>query len=162
MPGMFITPEDRIPIAETGAIDPLDVTPEIDVIYIYPVMPAAVEARVVSRAVTIRQAQQQAPVQRGKPGKGKQAPKAESSYDAGAYNMAILEVNILGWSGPSFVTPGGQPIPCTPERIRQLNPKMPLVAMVLQEIGERNAPAEAAADDAGEGHDPNEVEALGG
>lgn len=152
MPGMFITPEDRIPIAETGMISPFDVTPEQDVIWIYPAMPAALQQRVVSRAVTIRQAQQQAPVTRGKPGKGKPAPKAESSYDVGAYNMALLELNILAWSGPSFTTAAG-PIPCTPERIRQLNPRMPLIAKVLQEIGERNAPAEADADD--EHDDPN-------
>lgn len=140
MPGMFVTPEDRVPITESGPIDPLAVTPDQDVIWIYPVMPAEVEQRVVSRAISMRRVQQ-APVARGK---RSQTPAAtEASYDAGAYNMALLEVNILDWSGPSFRLADGQAVACTPERVRQLNTRMPLVARVLAEIGERNAPAEA-------------------
>lgn len=137
MPGMFIDETDRVPITVDGEVDPSALTPQTDAIWIYPVMPAGVEQKVISRAVQMRAAKNGQRPARGKRGK----QDIDQTMDPGLYKLALLEVNVLAWQGPSFTdAKTGQPRPCTPEHIRKLNPKMPLVERVLDEIGERNAP----------------------
>ena len=139
--GMFITPEDRVAIGELGEVDPAAITPAMDIIWIYPVMPYGVEQKVIGRATQVAMAR----------AKGKRRGKdagADMSFDVGTYRMALLEGNILDWQGPSFTLADGSAVPCTPERVRALNTHMPLVARVLMEIGERNAnPAEEEAEE---------------
>jgi hypothetical protein len=57
----------------------------------------------------------------------------------GDNEMALLLHNIVRWEGPDFVDEAtGQPVPCTPERIRTLDTADPFIARVVDEIGERN------------------------
>lgn len=143
MPGMFIDDEDRVPITVDGEVDPSEITPATDVIWIYPAMPAGIEQKVISRAVQMRQAKNGQRPARGRRGKS----EIDTTYDAGLYNLALLEHNVLDWQGPAFLDRQGRKVPCTPERVRALNPQMPLVRRVLEEIGERNAPADDGADE---------------
>lgn len=54
----------------------------------------------------------------------------------GAYQLALLRHNIVGWEGPAFTD-----VPCTREHIGRLDPDEPLVASVLEKIDELNPPA---------------------
>jgi len=47
--------------------------------------------------------------------------------------IAMLVLNILGWSGPDFDN-----VPCTPENIRRLDPDQPVVEKAIEEITRRN------------------------
>ncbi len=67
--------------------------------------------------------------------------KSKGDMDWGAYNSALLHNNITRWQGPGF-----QAMPCTPENIDRLDPDLPLLDKVLQEINERNKEKEAATD----------------
>jgi len=51
----------------------------------------------------------------------------------GENGLALLIHNIVKWEGPGF-----DDMPCTPERIKRLNPNEPLIAAVIQEIAIRN------------------------
>lgn len=51
----------------------------------------------------------------------------------GAYQVALLQHNVTGWSGPAF-----QGVPCTPDMIARLDPDEPLVQKALEEIARRN------------------------
>ena len=59
--------------------------------------------------------------------------KANIAMHLGAYQMALLQHNIVSWSGPDFVG-----IACTAENIGRLDPDEPLVDKVLEEITKRN------------------------
>jgi hypothetical protein len=73
----------------------------------------------------------------------------------GANQTALLLYNIVRWEGPDFVKQNadGQPIrdgrgntipiPCTAELIRTLDPNEPHVALVLEEIAQRNRKRES-------------------
>lgn len=64
---------------------------------------------------------------------------AEVDVDVGAYQTALLVMNVLGWEGPDFVDEEtGKPIPCTPENIEAADDDEPLWQMVLEEIARRN------------------------
>lgn len=56
----------------------------------------------------------------------------------GGYELALLEHNIVRWEGPEF-----EGVPCTAAHIGRLDPDQPLVAEVLERIGELNAPPES-------------------
>lgn len=56
----------------------------------------------------------------------------------GSYRLALLRHNIVGWEGPAFA---GHP--CTRANIDLLDLDDPLVEMVAEEIGRRNAPRES-------------------
>lgn len=51
----------------------------------------------------------------------------------GAYQLALLQHNIVGWEGPAFGA-----VPCSPEAVARLDPDEPLVARVVEEIATRN------------------------
>lgn len=69
----------------------------------------------------------------------------------GAYRVALLEHNILGWNGPDFTDPEtGKVYPCTAESIHQLDDDEPLIAKVLEEIGKRNKSLFSASPNASE------------
>lgn len=57
----------------------------------------------------------------------------EVSGNLAAYNMTLLEENILGWEGPAFAG-----IECSPANIARLDPDEPLVERVIEEIARRN------------------------
>lgn len=59
--------------------------------------------------------------------------RADMAAHVGAYQLALLQHNITGWSGPDF-----QGVPCSPDMIARLDPDEPLVERVLEEIGQRN------------------------
>jgi len=59
--------------------------------------------------------------------------KSNIAMHLGAYQTALMQQNIVGWSGPAFVG-----IECTLEHIGKLDPDEPLVVAVLEEIGRRN------------------------
>jgi hypothetical protein len=56
----------------------------------------------------------------------------------GSYRMALLRHNIVAWEGPAF-----EGYPCTRANISRLDPDEPLVELVAEEIGKRNAPRES-------------------
>lgn len=56
----------------------------------------------------------------------------------GSYRLALLRHNIVAWEGPAFA---GHP--CTRANIDLLDLDDPLVEMVAEEIGRRNAPRES-------------------
>ena len=57
----------------------------------------------------------------------------------GGYRLALMVHNIVGWEGPAFAG-----VACTRGNIMRLDPDDDLVEAVAAEIGERNAPKEAA------------------
>lgn len=64
---------------------------------------------------------------------------ADVDVDVGAYQIALLVLNVLGWEGPDFVDEEtGKPVPCTPENIELADSDEPLWAEVLEEIARRN------------------------
>jgi len=66
----------------------------------------------------------------------------------GSYRLALLTHNIVAWEGPQFS--GAK---CTKENINKLDPDEPLIELVAEEIGKRNAPKESP--------DPNGVTPTG-
>lgn len=48
--------------------------------------------------------------------------------------MALLIHNIVRWEGPDF-----DGVPCTPATIRTLDPQLPILELVIEEITRRNA-----------------------
>ena len=150
--GMFIT--GRVAITATGPIAEHDITPQLDVIFIHPKMPVGVRNKVLGEAAKIELAR--APVSpRGKRAAQKRADKQDANvnFDVGAYNIALLTNNILGWQGPSFAG-----VPCTPANIVLLDQDQPLVQRVLQEINDRNTQATPDDEEPAEGDDPNVIE----
>lgn len=57
----------------------------------------------------------------------------------GSAQLALMQVCVVDWSGPSFAG-----TPCTPENIALLDPSEPLVEATLAEINRRNAKAAGA------------------
>ena len=130
---MFIRGE--VAICATGPIDPKDITPETDVVYIKPKMDFGTRQRVIGAGARFEQ--------QGKT-KGRQADPS-LSFDVGAYQIALLVHNIKRWEGPSF-----KGVPCSPENIEQIDADDPLAKRVLEEIALRNPSAPTP-----EGDDPN-------
>ena len=58
------------------------------------------------------------------------------SLNIGAYQIALLKANILGWEGPDF-----EGMTCNNVNILLLDPDEPLVEKVLREISDRNKKA---------------------
>jgi hypothetical protein len=61
----------------------------------------------------------------------------------GSYSLALLVHNIVSWEGPAFVDEKGMPVPCNKLNIGRLDLDEPLIELVRQQIGERNAPKES-------------------
>ena len=59
--------------------------------------------------------------------------KTTTNLHFGAYQVALLQHNIVAWSGPAFAG-----MACTPENVSRLDPDEPLVVRVLEEIARRN------------------------
>lgn len=144
---MFIN--GRVAVTAHGVIDEKDITPHDDVIFIRTKMDYGTRQRVIGAMVKAERKSEK--TVRGK--KGKTAAVPEMGFDVAAYQIALLTHNILEWRGPSFAG-----VACSPANIERLDPDEPLVKAVLEEIGERNPPAESDEDEDGEdeGNDPNE------
>lgn len=100
-------------------------TTKPNVIYIKSKMDVATKAKVTSEMFTV----------------GK-----DSQLEArlGANELALLIHNIVKWDGPDF-----DGVPCTPDRIRTLDPTEPHIAKVLEVIAERNKPPKSPKAEAG-------------
>ena len=112
---MFVSNTDRVAVTLDG----------VNIIYVRPKMSYGVLQQVMSAA---------APV--------KVTPDAKDGLDAGldygAYNMALMKFNIVGWEGPAFQDEAGRIVPCTPANILRLDPDEPLVSHVFKEIERLN------------------------
>lgn len=62
-----------------------------------------------------------------------EAGRNDVAMHLGAYQLALLQQNIVSWSGPDFAG-----VKCTPANIATLDPDEPLVVKVLEEIVRRN------------------------
>lgn len=96
-----------------------------NVIYIKPRMDVGTAGLVRSAMVII---QTQASISNGAT-----PSDATLRFDIAAYNIALLAHNVVSWRGPDF-----DGTPCNVENIKRLDPDDPLLALVLQQIGERN------------------------
>jgi len=153
--GMFIS--GKVAITATGVTDEKDITKDeqgrvaIDVIYIRPKMDYGTRQRVVGAAAKLTQSP--APQGNRRQRRAQRAQKKQEQnvdFDVGAYQIALLVQNVLGWDGPSFAG-----VACTPANIERLDSDNPLVQMVLKEIAERNNQGD---DDDG-GDEPAELDA---
>jgi hypothetical protein len=63
----------------------------------------------------------------------KENGEVDMELHIGAYQLALMEENVLSWRGPAFAG-----MPCTPANIAKLDPDDPLVERVLEEITARN------------------------
>ncbi|MBM3187099.1 MAG: hypothetical protein FJZ90_00065 [Chloroflexi bacterium] len=66
-----------------------------------------------------------------------------ATLNIGSYRLALLIHNIVAWEGPGFEDDIGKPIPCTRINIMRMDPDDPLLKLVAEEIGKRNAPPES-------------------
>jgi hypothetical protein len=139
---MFI--RGRVAVTAEGVVEEAAITPETDVIFIYPKMPFGVRQQVIGASLKVNSA---AKTSRGK--KGKRSDN-DVNVDLGAWNMALLEHNIIGWQGPSF-----NGIALTQANIRLLDDTQPLIQRVLQEINNRNTTADAESETEDEEDGPN-------
>lgn len=102
--------KERVPVTVEG--DP-------NTIYIRPKMDYGTRQRVMSAGAHLRQ--------------GEQGADPSADFDLGAYNIALLTHNVVGWEGPDF-----EGVECTPENISQLDPDDALLDEVLRQINDRN------------------------
>lgn len=63
-----------------------------------------------------------------------------------AYDLAMLQHNIVRWEGPGFANGNGKAKPVTPEAIAEIDQHDPLLRKALDRIVELNAPPEDAPD----------------
>lgn len=105
----FVSTE-RVPVTVEG--DP-------NTIYIKPKMDYGTRQRVMSAGAHLRQ--------------GEQGADPTADFDLGAYNIALLTHNIVGWAGPDFDT-----VECNAENIARLDPDDALLDEVLRQINDRN------------------------
>jgi len=106
----FVSTE-RVPVTVEG--DP-------NTIYIKPKMDYGTRQRVMGAGTHLKQSA----VAGGDP---------EADFDLGAYNVALLTENIVGWAGPQLDT-----MECTRAAILSIDPDDPLLDAVLREINDRN------------------------
>lgn len=93
------------------------------IIYIRPKMNVGVRNRVMSTIASIK----------AQTGKAISTDEMVVGLDMGAYNLALLTCNVVGWAGPDF-----ENRECTPQNIERLDPDDPLLDKVLGEIQKRN------------------------
>lgn len=62
----------------------------------------------------------------------------EMSVNMGYQNTVLMQANILAWEGPLFRDEAGNPIPCTPQMIENMDPDDALTDAVLAKISELN------------------------
>lgn len=75
----------------------------------------------------------------------------------GAYQLALLRHNIVGWEGPAF-----QDVPCTRQHIGRLDPDEPLVQRVLEKIEQLNPPPRTEDPEPAEGNPTAPASATSG
>jgi len=112
---MFIDPNERIAVYEFDTNEVISDQPP-NVIFIRPKMDFATQKKVGAAGFKLGGA--------GKP----------NELDLAENLIAMLVLNIVGWSGPLF-----DAVPCTPENIRRLDPDQPVVEKALEEIARRNS-----------------------
>jgi hypothetical protein len=126
--GIFVS--GRVAITAAGVTDEKDITPQTDVIYVRRKMDYGTRQRVVGAAAKV--IEQEGQTKRGKRDK-KAKRKTETEVNVGAYQMALLQENILEWRGPQFAG-----IALVRRNIEQLDPDDPIMKAVLKYISEAN------------------------
>lgn len=101
----------------------------LHIIYIRPRMNVGIQNRLFSTIASIKAQSNGAAIKVGAEG-------TVIGLDIGAYNLALLTCNIVGWAGPDFDN-----VECTPQNIERLDPDDPLLDKVLSEINTRNTKA---------------------
>lgn len=114
---MFIDPNERIAVYEFDANEVISEEPP-NVIFIRPKMDFATQKKVGAAGFRLG------------------AGSKPNELDLAENLIAMLVLNIVGWSGPQFDS-----VPCTPENIRRLDPDQPIVEKALEEIARRNSKA---------------------
>lgn len=117
---MFVD-TSRVPVTAEGEIDHKDISPDVDTMFIRKKMDYETSQKVVGAATKF------------KPGDKGKAEEDETQIDIGAWNLALMQFNILAWQGPSF-----KGVPCNKKTIAALDPDEPLVKMVMECISARN------------------------
>lgn len=112
---MFVSNTDRVAVTLDG----------VNTVYVRPKMSFGVLQQVMSAATPVKVTAD------AKDG-------LDAGLDYGAYNMALMKYNIMGWEGPAFQDEAGRIVPCTPANILRLDPDEPLVGHVLKEIERLN------------------------
>lgn len=112
-----------------------------NVIYIKPRMDVGTNALVRSAMISV---QAQASITNGTV-----PTDATLRFDYAAYNMALLAHNIVSWRGPDF-----DGTPCNLDNIKRLDQDDPLLALVLQQINDRNL-TKVASPNSSNGHGKN-------
>lgn len=148
--GMFVS--GRIAITAKGVTDEKDITPLIDVVFIRTKMDYGTRQRVIGAAAKLVAKAGGNRKERRAAKKGKGASDVE--FDVGAYQVALLVHNILGWQGPSFAG-----VACVPANIETLDTDEPLVKEVVQAISDRNVQESDTDEETDEdGDDPNVID----
>lgn len=98
---------------------PVQVEGDPNTIYIKPKMDYGTRQRVMSAGAHMKQ--------------GEAGGDPTADFDLGAYNIALLTENVVGWEGPQLDT-----LKCTPANILSIDPDDPLLEAVLKEINDRN------------------------
>jgi hypothetical protein len=114
--GMFVDTKARVPVTLDG-----------NTVYIKSKMDASTKALVEDSISASASGADQEAVMRG----------------LGTYRLALLRYNIVDWEGPDFADDEGKKIPCNQASIGRLDLDAPLLALVAEEIGKRNAPKES-------------------
>lgn len=68
------------------------------------------------------------------------APTITATVGVETQKLTLLIHNVVRWEGPGFVDARGRAIPCTRQRIEQLDPDIPFFEKVVGEIERRNLP----------------------
>lgn len=107
---MFIKRSDKIAITADGVVDESAITPEMDVIWIRPKMDFGTRSDFIDLM-------------------------NKNDRSAGAASIALAELNIVAWQGPSFVD-----VPLSPANIRALDQDESIVIKAMEAINTRNTP----------------------
>jgi hypothetical protein len=111
----FVRP-DRIAITEAGEVDPKAVPDGVDVIFVRSRMDFGTRQRVITRALKVSG-----------------AAGVAAQVDAGDFQLALAQENIVDWAGPGF-----EGRPCNAATIAALDPADPLLTAALNAISRLN------------------------
>lgn len=138
---MFVT--GRIAITESGVVAESAITPNMNVVFIYPRMPYGVKNAVMGAAARVDVGR----TPRGRRGANRDTGAVD--FNLGQWNLALLLHNIVGWGGPAFAQ-----FPYSDEAKARFVPMIddtaPLWQRVIKEINDRNTTA-------AEGDDPKSI-----
>ena len=131
--GFFVDPNDRVAIHDEANPD--------NIVYIRAKMDRKTRARVQDDLLRLQiSLEPTAPGGEGRGEGSEESATVNATVGIETQKLAYLIHNIVRWEGPDFVDERGRAIPCTRQRIEQLDPDAPLFERVVQEIERRNLP----------------------